>query len=284
MSVQCIPLDGTDRLPAELMAQILDNTKHDTQTLPTCCHVCTAWHSFLIDSLYETIRLRSRSQLCRLVSAVRRYPAVRHRVASSRALVLWSYSEPELGFVDVFPLVLGLHLRKIEHLCFSYCMLWPLHRSFPGMLCQLKGVKHLQLSMSSPLNFADFQRIVCAFPQLEELYVEDLRRSSRKSSQPTPPHLLYLPCVPKLTSVRIDDFLPEFFRDLVAWLSSSSVRSAIRRLDITLYDHWAVGPINALLAHTASTLEHLRMSIPIDSTHSLLHTHSRCQITFCRIG
>ena len=268
------------------MVQILDDIKDDTQTLHACSLVYASWHSYLIDSLYETIHLVSRSQLCRLVSAVRRYPVVRHRIASARELILSSYSELASGFVDLFPLVLCPHLRKVEHLCFRACVLWPLHRSFFGMLCQLKGVKRLELSTSSPRNFADFRRIVCAFPQLEELDIAELEGFSRRPSQPTPPHLLNLPCVAKLSSIRIDDVLPHFFHDLVAWLSSSGGCSAIRRLNVFPYPEYDCGsePMNVLLTHTASTLEHLCMLIVVDSTHSLLHAHNQRNIACRSIG
>ena len=233
MSFLPLPLTLTDRLPAEIMEYILDGAKCDTRTLYACLLVCTAWHSFLIDSLYEPICLHDKPQLYALAHAVRRYPAVCHRIASARALILWSHQSHSSGFVDVFPLVLGPHLHNLEHLSFRGCIWHPLHASFFGMLHLLKGVKRLELSTSSPRNLADLQRIVCAFPQLEELYIEKFRSSSMKSSQPAPPHLLNLPCVLKLTSVRISQLPLYFFRDLVAWLSLSGVCGATQTLDIS---------------------------------------------------
>ena len=279
-----LPLTLTDRLPAEIMGHILDDASHDIRTLHACLLVCTAWRSYLIHSMaYENILVRSARQLHRLACAARHYPSVRDRLASVRSVILQQDNQRAPGFAHVFPHVLGPLLHKVERLSFGNCTLQPLHRSFFSTLRQLKGVKRLELSMSSPQNFADFRRIVCAFPQLEELDV--LKSWSRKPSQLTPPHLLKLPCPPKLTSVRIIDVLPDFFRDLVSWLSSSGVCSTIRKLDISVYlllDREA-GPVNTLLAHTASTLEHLRMLIPIDSTHSLLHAHSCCHIACRRI-
>ena len=281
MSFQHRPLNGTDRIPAEIIEQILSNTKDtDTQTLHACCFVCVGWHSYLIDPLYETIHLASRSQLYRLVSVVRIYPAVRHRISSARALILWSHRSRPSGFVDVFPLVLGSHLHKVQDLTLHNCFRQPLQLSFFVMLPQLKNVKHLVLSGSPPQNLADFQRIVRAFPQLEELDIADLREPSWNASQLTPPHVLNLPCVSKLACLRVSNSL---FRSLVVWLSSSGVCSSIRMLYIFPDDVEVQSSINALLAHTASTLEHLRMSISIESTYSLLHAHSRCHIAFCRI-
>ena len=284
---QPLPLNGTDRLPAEIIAQILDNTKDDTQTLHACTLVCTAWHSYLIGSLYDTIRLESRSQLDRLTRAALIYPAVRGRLALARSVILTQGKRRAPGFAHIFPLVLGPHLHKVQALTLRDCFVQPLHPSFFVMLRQLKDVKHLELSVPSSLYFADLQRIVCSFPHLEELTIT--RSSSRTSSLPTPLRLLNLPCVPKLTTVRIGSILREFFHPLVAWLCSSGVCSTTQRLDISLnflYGKEAGASINALLAHTASTLEHLSMYIPIESRHSLLHAHSRCHIasSSCRIG
>ena len=178
------------------------------------------------------------------------------------------------------------HLHKVQDLTLDDCFGKPLHPSFFVTLPQLKNVKHLHLSGPSSQSFADFQRIVCAFPQLEALDIAGLQNTSRNASQLTPPHVLSLPCVPKLACVRVSDSLPKFFRDLVTWLSSSGACSTIRKLDISLYAgrDRGTGPINALLAHTASTLEYLRMFISIESTHSLLHAHNHCPITCCRFG
>ena len=283
MSFQHRPLNGTDRFPAELMAQILDNTKHDTRTLHTCCLVCASWHSYLIDSLYETIHLKSRSQTDKVVSAVRIYPSLRDRLASVRSIMLRQHDWPAPEFAHVFPLVLGPHLHKVERLSFGGCKMQSLDLSFFIMLRQFKDVKRLELSMSSPVNFADFRRIVCALPQLEEL---DVARSlSRKPSQLAPPLFLNSPRVPKLTTVRIKEFYRDFFHDLVAWLSSSGVCSTIRTLEISSYVHYLdVETVEVLLAHTSSTLEHLRMVLPIRSTYPLLHAHNHANISFRRIG
>ena len=154
------------------------------------------------------------------------------------------------------------------------------------MLPQLKDVKHLVLSGSPPQNLVDFQCIVRAFPQLEELDIAGLRGPSWNALQLTPLHVLNLHCVSKLACIHISDRQPELSRDLVAWFSSSNVCSTIRRLELSLHsvNSRETGPLNALLAHAASTLEHLRMLIAIESTHSLLHAHSRCHIACRRIG
>ena len=285
--VRRLPLTLTDRLPAEIMEHILDDAKHDTQTLHACCFVCVAWHSYLIDSLYKTIRLKSRSQLDKLACAALIYPAVRGRLALARSVILQKGDMSAPGFAHVFPLVLGPHLHNVQDLALHNCIGQPLHPSFFVKLRQLKDVKHLCLSGPHPQSLAGFQRIVCAFPQLEELDITDLTEPSWDTSQLTPPHVLNLPGVSKLTCLRVSDRVPEFFRDLVAWLSSSGVCSTIRSLHISLsYPGISreTGPLNTLLAHTASTLEHLRMYYQIQSTHSLLHAHSRCLIAFHRIG
>ena len=287
MVLRPLPLTRTDRLPAELMAQVLDNTKDDTQTLHACCLVCSAWHSYLIDSLYETIRLESRSQLDKLARAALIYPAVRGRLALSRSVILEQGNLRTPGFAHVFPLVLGPHLHKVQDLTLDGCFEPPLHLSFFIMLPQLKNVKHLHLFGTTPENFADLRRIICAFPQLEELDIVGLKRPSWNASQPTPPHILNLRRAPKLTCVRASDSKPESFRDLVAWLSSSGVCSTIRRLDISLHpsSHLWTGLqiLNAALGHMTSTLEHLRIHIPREGTHSLLHVHSHCHIACRRI-
>ena len=285
MALRPLPLNGTDRIPAELMAQILDNTKRNTQSLHACCLVCVAWHSYLVDSLYKTIRLESRSRVDRLARTALIYPAVRGRLALARSVILGNANWRAQGFAHVFPLVLGPRLHKLHDLTLRNCLGQLLHPNFFLKLRQLTDVKHLVLSGSPPQKFADFQRIVRAFPQLEELDIAELTESSWNASQLTPPHVLNRPCIPKLTCVRVSDRVPEFFRDLVAWLSSSGVCSTIRRLDISVDSRLSEAePLHALLALTASTLEHLRMFIFIESTHSLLHADSRCHIACRRIG
>ena len=171
MVLRPLPLTRTDRLPAELMAQVLDNTKDDTQTLHACCLVCIAWHSYLIDSLYQPIRLHSKSQLYKLSRAAHKYPAVRDRLALARSVILRRGECRAPGFAHIFPLVLGSHLRKVQDLIIHDCFVQPLHPGFFIMLRQLNDVKHLDLSLSSPLKFADFQRILRAFPHLEKLNI-----------------------------------------------------------------------------------------------------------------
>ena len=283
MVLRPLPLTRTDRLPAELMAQVLDNTKDDTQTLHACCLVCVAWHTYPIDYLYTTIRLRRRSNLHRLARAANIYPAVRGRLALAQSVILKQHDERAPGIANVFPLVLGPHLHNVQDLALHNCIGQPLHPSFFVKLRQLKDVKHLYLSGPHPQNLADFQRIVCAFPQLEELDIADLVVSTSKF---TSPHVLNLPCISKLTCLRVSDIIPRLFRVLVVWLSSGGVCSTISSLNISLYTGSIreTGPLNTLLAHTASTLEHLRMYIPMKSTHSLLHARSHCRITCCRFG
>ena len=284
MVLRPLPLTRSDRLPAELMAQILDDASHDIQTLHACSLVCAAWRSYLIHSPYEEILLHSAPQLHRLVCAARIYPTIRDRLAPVRSIILQQDDMRGPGLVHVFPLMLGPYLHKVEHLSFKFrnSILQPLHPSFFVKLRQLKDIKRLELSITFLINLADFWRIVRSFPQLEELDLEHLQYLSWKPSQLTPSHLLNPPCVPKLTSVRMNRLDGNLFCDLVAWLSSGGVCSSIQRLDIYL-DNWRAGPVNALLTHTASTLEHLRMRVTASSTHSLLHTHSHCHIAFRRI-
>ena len=196
-----LPLTLINRLPIEIMEHILDDASHDIQTLHACSLVCTAWRSYLIHSPYEQIVLHSGPQLHILVCAARNHPTVRDRLAPVRSIILQQHGERGLGFAHVFPLMLSPYLHQVERLSFDNCTLQPLHKSFFSMLRQLKHVKRLQLSTSSLRNFADFRRVVCAFPQLEELDIEELRRSSSKPSQVTPPHLLNLPCMPRPTGV-----------------------------------------------------------------------------------
>ena len=288
MSIQHRPLNGTDHIPAEVIEQILDNTKHNTRTLHACCFVCVGWHSYLIDSLYEVepIRLHSKPQIYKLARASRTYPAVRDRLALARSVILETVDWREGGFAHVFPLVLGPRLHKVHDLTLRNCLGQPLRPNFFLKLRQLTDVKHLVLSGSPPQKFADFQRIVCAFPQLEELDIAGLWNASRNASQLTPQHVLNLPCMSKLTCVRASDTLPEFCRDLVAWLSSRGVCSTISSLNISLYKKvlQGVSPFDALLTQTASTLERLRIFIVVKGTHSLLHAHSRCHIACRSIG
>ena len=79
--------------------------------------------------------------------------------------------------------MLGPHLHKVQDLTLDNCFRQPaLHPSLFVTLPQLKDVKHLDLSLSSPINFADFQRIVRAFPQLEELDIADFSEPSWNAS------------------------------------------------------------------------------------------------------
>ena len=90
-----------DLLPAGLMEQILDDAKHDTRTLLACLRVCIAWHSFLVCSPYEPIRLRSSLQLDRVACAARIYPATESMALHTHPLdltdhILFELVEPVL--------------------------------------------------------------------------------------------------------------------------------------------------------------------------------------------
>ena len=272
MRLRPLPLTLINRVPAELMEQILDNTRGDTQTLLACLQVCSAWHNFLIDFLYEPIRLHKKPQVYRLARTARIFPAIRDHLASTRTIVLSQRDDFRSKFAHVFPLVLGLHLHKVEHLSFFNCSLQQLHPSFFAMLYRLRNVKHLSLADSYFAHFADLRRMVCAFPLLEEVdfarnwvYICPQQHHALASS-----HILGLPCAPRLTTIHIrwiDDNIHS-----VEGLFSSGVCSSIQTLRISpcIWNNLEANGVYVLLSYTAPTLEHLRMRIMNYGTHFLL--------------
>ena len=294
MSLQHPALSLMDRLPAELMEQILDDAKHDTRTLLACLRVCVAWHFYLIYSLYEPIRLHSSLQLDQLARAAHIYPAVRDRLASTRAIVLSQHDRLAPRFAHVFPLVLSPYISKVEHLSFVSCLFRPLHPSFFVVLPRLKEVRRLSLTQFYLGNFAEFQRIVCAFPLLEEL---DLAESRLQLPSQRLPMTLLIPyrnrfSAPRLTTLRINKLEADFLRDLVAWMFSPACSNSIHTLDIAqhFWNDLDAGPVNALLTAAAPTVVNLRMQNVGFGTHTTLsllthaHVHNNTLPPLCHAG
>ena len=265
--IQALPLDLTSRIPTELILQILSEAEDDNATLCSCLRVCHAWYTLLIDHLYEPIHLRGSLQLDKLTSAARAHPAVRARLAKTRTVTLARRTRPESRFARVFPLVLGPYLRSVAHLAFRGSLLKPLHPSFFAALPQLAGVSHLELVKFSLGSFLELQRVVCAFPLLEELHLAESRMRPRARLQFAPaahnhhgPSTLLRP-PPGLAVLRVNKLEADILHDLVAWMSAAASLGSIRTLEISqhLWNDDDAGPVGALLAYTAPTVEHLRV-------------------------
>ncbi|EPT02502.1 hypothetical protein FOMPIDRAFT_1047857 [Fomitopsis schrenkii] len=247
MNSPALPLPLTDHLPSELMEQILGEAKCDNQILLTCLPVCTAWHSFLISSLYESIHLHSRPQLSKLARAACIYPAVRARLASARAITFCGGRRDDLKDLDrtfayrTFPLVLGPHLPSVQHLSFLCCRLRSLHPTYFARLPQLANVRSLSLDTCHLKSFSEFQRLVCAFPLLEELHLKGsviYGQRPRDLQSPLLPGRHSVLRAPRLTLIRMNELRMELVHALVVWLTmtSTTALSSLRALDISW--HW----------------------------------------------
>ncbi|EPT02503.1 hypothetical protein FOMPIDRAFT_1047858 [Fomitopsis schrenkii] len=134
------------------------------------------------------------------------------------------------------------------------------------MLPQLANVKRLSLHTCNLRSFSDFQRIVCAFPLLEEVHLTDVRAHTPRVL-PVPPFHHSTLRSPKLTLLCIKYRVNDVFLDnLGRWIM---IGSKIRTLDIrnvTMDILPASAGIAEFQIRTASTLECLRVENPSGDT------------------
>lgn len=211
---------------------ILDEAKKDVQTIVACLRVCTAWHS-LICALYHSMQIQSSTQLNKLAHAARTYRAVRACFASVRAITLGTLTllphryrvetlhplPPNLNS-QVFPLVLGRHFRSVEHLHFFNCLHRPFHSSFFTLLPRLEKVKQLVVFHANLGNLPELQRIICAFPLLEELHLESLDVYNGNDQS-----VFHARWPPKVTLLRISNIHYGLLRNLGRWMDMSSIHT-----------------------------------------------------------
>ena len=263
--IHALPAELADRIPAELILHILDEAGYDHATLCTCLRVCQAWYALLIPRLYESIRLHDHAELDKLASAARAHPAVRARLASTRTMTLSRRARPDNRLARAFPLVLGPYLCGVAHLVFRTSLLYLAHPSFFAALRQLTNVRRLDLVKFHLGSFYQLQRVLCAFPLLEEVHLQQGSMRCRMNQHNVP--LILNPQgpwtllrAPRLSVLRVNRLQADVLRDLVSWTSATSCLASIKVLDIIhyLWHNDNADPAIALIAQTAM-VEHLRL-------------------------
>ena len=261
-------MDFSVHLPPELIRMILQNVEGDGPTTSVCLRVCTEWHERLIGSLYRPLHLHSRSQVDRLVHASRTYPAVHARLALTRTVMVSPSIRPTLGLADALSLVLRTRNHNLEHFQFQNCFLGPLVPKFFDTLPHLVSMTRLSLASFYVGSFTEFRRIICAFPRLREL---DLSESKVLPERPYRPLLSAhsmavhsIRPVPRFVLLRMNNLGADFFHDLVTWVCSSDACTEIKTLDISqvFLGNSDAMPVNTLLDHCASSVQHLYLPNP----------------------
>jgi len=159
------------------------------------CPGSHAWHKHSIPTLYSTILITNRDALNTLVSAAR-LPKVEGYLSSTKDIIveenMWGCRGPffverpsTASYFDLIPLALANHIPSLRHLILRHCGCRDLVRypaNFGLHLLALRQITCLTLSDIHMDSFTHLRSLICAFPFLEELSIEDVLLSDHTVS------------------------------------------------------------------------------------------------------
>ncbi|TFY69762.1 hypothetical protein EVJ58_g252 [Rhodofomes roseus] len=169
-----LPPELSSRIPLEVVECIIDYMGHPT--LFAAALVCRAWHHRALRNLYSSVEIATRGNYESLLEQFRTSPRVKQRLARAHKLVIGSYrsKEEDSHFLATLPLTLAHALPALRILSINGLLRPAMHLTFYRALHHLKHIVSLSLSLVTLSNTIELQRVVCAFPHLEHLALEDV--------------------------------------------------------------------------------------------------------------
>lgn len=189
------------------------------KTLRRCVLVCRAWHDCFRRLLFSHVVIRSYEAY----ESLRQYALGKSPTASH--LILTQLLEiTDDG--HQWPLILGRYMPNIRCLCLR-AMNAPLNRHLATSLSQFNVLEHLMIETFVFYSFGNLHRLICALPNLRELYLASGRLSSHVSTS----DMTFTPeDAPCLRTLYLHDLEPTLQAPLAAWTVSTSMCRTVTSL------------------------------------------------------
>lgn len=178
-------------LPPEITDRIIDHLWDDPAVLYSCSLVARSWAASSRYHLFSTLRIVSRRPFDGLVKlARRRAPHIVPLFHLVHELQVYDVTAKKKPYARIVPHVFAAHMPNLRTLRFyqaDWRQVTPMQATFPMFLAQFTSVTQLELDGCICANLKDFQRVICAFPMLEHLFV---RGDDPFTLPPNPQHNL----------------------------------------------------------------------------------------------
>ena len=251
-----------NRIPQEIFDHIIDQLAGQASDLVSCALVCRSWNYRSTALLCTRVELNCARHFDNLANAALREQRVRRYLSGTRHLSMKyrSVAPREPRAVYIFPSV----MRIRDSLVFSRCTWAPIHPSVLLLLPQFATVPRVKLHTVKLQNFSDFRRVICAFPRLGQLTIEQcslkhynpIHLSHAPSTSPVLVHLCRLKLL--RNDVQLLANLTQWFRILgrVDALRELALTESLRNtgFDLDALDH--------ILRSVGSQLKSLSINYP----------------------
>ena len=248
-----LPTSITNRIPLEVYKAVIDILKGNLPALNSCALVCHAWFHCVQDPFYRVLEVHSRSHFdyhVRRTSPFQRF---------TRILVINFDKGLQPTVLMAVPKVLAQQLRCLIFHSFhspqglsgqSYHTTFMMYRRFSSL-------SHLHLRHFTLRSFEELRRVICAFPALLHLGLEDGKAISN-DVPPCSDTCGYAPIThPRIRRVDADlEVGNSTMASLARWMTLSDVFSACTDLTVRCYDdpeEWEAW-LGTALQHLGSTL------------------------------
>ncbi|OBZ67510.1 hypothetical protein A0H81_12544 [Grifola frondosa] len=226
-------------LPPEVTDCIID-ALHDRQTLCSCALTCRNWLPASRYNLFYRITINKRPN----------YDAL-----------LWE--DKERPWVHVIPHVFSIHLRNVRFLTIGD-FIWDTFRlppSFYTLGTHFTSVSTLELCSGRFSTFSEFRRLICAFPQLSRLFVQDTEWS-RSPRTPLPStHHAFTMDRPRLELLWFDSAAEGGVITLLDWLLRTPSAQSISDLQLWTQGRSEFVACENILESLGPSLEHFQLSL-----------------------
>ncbi|KAH9926805.1 uncharacterized protein B0H18DRAFT_333478 [Fomitopsis serialis] len=235
-----LPIEVYDRIPPEIFEVIIDFMARPM--LLDIALVSRTWYPRAMSNFYHTVYIGDRTAFDLLVKQSRVSLRVKHWLATTHTVVVQRKSFPltkpgqdHLPFMDSLPLVFADSLPALRVLKIHRALRPVMHSTFYLALRLHKQLVSLHLVDVQLSNVAQLQRIIRAFPRLEELVLSGVSfiqaHSVDVASQPLAATLattrlkrLVLVCDPGIK--------PLALRSMVDWLTCPALCASLRDLSV----------------------------------------------------
>ncbi|KAL6297912.1 hypothetical protein BKA93DRAFT_110745 [Sparassis latifolia] len=169
-------------LPHEVTDRIIDFLWDDQRTLYSCALTCHAWLPRSRFVMYHNIRIREGHSFDAFVRVLQ-LPHLQHLFSNTLFLEVkwWARYETTHSWTHLFPLAFGRRFSNVTDLKIRG-MNWinnsPSLNIFTLGFSQLTRVVTLDLDQCMFHTFRELQRLLCAFPNIRNLHVINLRLES----------------------------------------------------------------------------------------------------------
>ena len=269
-----LPHSISNRIPQELIEQIIECLASDATSLCRCALVCRAWYHHSQIFLYSYVEIASRAGYHAIAHFAMQSPRAKQYLVYTRILSVatsredWSRPSAQRNYFPALPLVLGGALPNLQCLGFYNSLYPPYHSTFISLLPRFSEVAHLTLYHFEVCSFMDLRHIVCSFPKLRVL---ELMNGNLVSTQ-SPMSItgaLHAEKTFRINSLTLRDLESPLLSYFANWLLVTNVCSGVTELALTCENAGdnrlsvevilrALGPS---LSHLTCSVSHFRRGV-----------------------